>query len=109
MLSTVSALVLPESCSDETETLWSGEILPLAPVEEVLNVQEKVAGVRERQRLKDEHTLRELRICLSSILHELHKDKRFAVFWRPGAPALNVTLSSSRLCFYNELSAVLLL
>jgi hypothetical protein len=37
---------------------------------------------RSRQQLKDEHTLRELRICLSSVLHELLREKRFGPFWR---------------------------
>lgn len=39
-----------------------------------------------RQRLKDEHALRELRICLSSVLHELQRDKRYTSFWRPVDP-----------------------
>lgn len=39
-----------------------------------------------RKQLKDEHSLRELRICLSSVLHGLQRDKKFAPFWKPVDP-----------------------
>jgi len=63
--------------------------LPPAPDAASSAAEDASGELSKRHRLKDEHTLRELRICLSSILHELHREKRYAPFWRPVDPEEN--------------------
>ena len=76
----LNAEIQPADISSEMEEV-------LAPAPPILpGISGTANSVGERQRLKEEHTLRELRICLSSVLHELHREKRFASFWRPVSP-----------------------
>ena len=48
--------------------------------------KEVVITENRRQREKDDHCLRELRICFRAVLDELRKEKRYAAFWRPVDP-----------------------
>ena len=62
------------------------EVLPLAPQPKAPTPQEVAKTESQRQREKDDHCLRELRICFRAVLDVLRKEKRYATLWRPVDP-----------------------
>ena len=62
------------------------EVLPVAAQPEPVRAVDEAKAQTKRLREKDDHCLRELRICLRAVLEQLRKEKRYTPFWRPVDP-----------------------